>query len=371
MDKIEMNGKTYVSARRAAEEMEYAQDYIGQLCRGGKVACERVGRGWFVDLDELKEHREEANRVIYQSHIAHKEKKEEGSEDESTPVAITIGEDREDVSKSAVMSKPTIASNIAEAERIIAGRSYISDKRASEITGISVSDLVAMAQGGKIDTRRIDRTWYMLKSDVDALKQIAGQTTAIHTAMDGIATREEQMRDSLTAERANTTNVKYINDNRPLNVVPEKNTRPKDSILSAVLSEDEYYDDAAKESGGNIKRSGYSVSYEITSKNIDISPKRIAPKRQKYTPTNTIDSSQSLMPKFLLLPAGAAAITLLFGVSFIGISSKYENTDFGAVKIASSATAAVTLAEVTAITENFQKEALVLLRKARELIGSK
>jgi len=362
-----MNGKTYVSARRAAQEMEYAQDYIGQLCRGGKVVCERVGRGWFVDLDELKAHREEANRVIYQSHIAHRGEEGRNTDEESTPVAITVDETKKDTQDNhSVAPAPVVASSTASTERMIAGKAYISDKRASEITGISVSDLVGMAQGGKIDTRRIDRTWYMLKSDVNALKQIAGQSRPVHTAMDGIAKRDEQMRDSVAVERGNnTTEVTYINDTRALNIVPGKNVRPKDSILSAVLSEDEYYGGASKRSNGNSNTLEYSGPDEISNKNIDISSGRIASKRSKGDSTTVVGGNKSLMSKFLLLPAGAVAITFLFGMSFIAISSKYENTELGAVKIASSATAAVTLAEFADIAEDLQKSVSVFLKHAR------
>lgn len=52
-DSINFDGKIYISSRRAAEMSKYSNDYIGQLCRGGKVVSRMVGRTWFVDKDSL------------------------------------------------------------------------------------------------------------------------------------------------------------------------------------------------------------------------------------------------------------------------------------------------------------------------------
>lgn len=54
MDEIELDGKKFISARRAAKEHGYAPDYIGQLIRGGKLVGRKVGRGWFVELSSLE-----------------------------------------------------------------------------------------------------------------------------------------------------------------------------------------------------------------------------------------------------------------------------------------------------------------------------
>ena len=49
MEELEIQGKIYISAKRAHELTGYAKDYIGQLARAGKVAGTRVGRAWYVD----------------------------------------------------------------------------------------------------------------------------------------------------------------------------------------------------------------------------------------------------------------------------------------------------------------------------------
>ena len=59
-DSLILEGKIYISARRAAKIINYAQDYIGQLCRQGKLDSRMVGRSWFVTEESLLAHREAA-----------------------------------------------------------------------------------------------------------------------------------------------------------------------------------------------------------------------------------------------------------------------------------------------------------------------
>jgi len=55
-----IEGKQYISARRAAEITAYSKDYVGQLCRSGKLACRMVGRFWYVDEESLQKHQAES-----------------------------------------------------------------------------------------------------------------------------------------------------------------------------------------------------------------------------------------------------------------------------------------------------------------------
>lgn len=56
MDELDLQGKKYISSKRAAEVTGYAKDYVGQLARGGKVPATRVGRAWYVELNAIKRH---------------------------------------------------------------------------------------------------------------------------------------------------------------------------------------------------------------------------------------------------------------------------------------------------------------------------
>lgn len=57
MDEILIGDKNYISSRRAAKLTGYAKDYIGQLCREGRVAARLVGRSWYVLETAIQDHR--------------------------------------------------------------------------------------------------------------------------------------------------------------------------------------------------------------------------------------------------------------------------------------------------------------------------
>ena len=57
MHELIIDGKTYISSKRAAEITGYAKDYVGQLCREGRVEARLVGRSWYVLEDSIREHR--------------------------------------------------------------------------------------------------------------------------------------------------------------------------------------------------------------------------------------------------------------------------------------------------------------------------
>lgn len=56
MDELIIQGKKYISSKRAAEISGYAKDYVGQLIRSGKLHGVRFGRAWYVDEMELMKH---------------------------------------------------------------------------------------------------------------------------------------------------------------------------------------------------------------------------------------------------------------------------------------------------------------------------
>lgn len=56
-DRIELEGKMYISSADAARDMKYTKDYIGQLARAGKIDAKLIGRSWYVAEESLKEHK--------------------------------------------------------------------------------------------------------------------------------------------------------------------------------------------------------------------------------------------------------------------------------------------------------------------------
>lgn len=57
MDELTIDDKKYVSSKRAAQITGYAKDYIGQLCREGRVPARLVGRNWYVLESAIADHR--------------------------------------------------------------------------------------------------------------------------------------------------------------------------------------------------------------------------------------------------------------------------------------------------------------------------
>lgn len=56
MDSVDIQGKKYISSKRAAKLTGYTQDYVGQLARGEKVPATRVGRSWYVSEEDILSH---------------------------------------------------------------------------------------------------------------------------------------------------------------------------------------------------------------------------------------------------------------------------------------------------------------------------
>ena len=105
-DIIILEGKNYISARRASKLMNYAQDYVGQLCRGGKVDARMIGRSWFVTEESLKAHRESTIDNTPEERAQKFEKKIE------TTTRETIQESIQEIKQEKVLSpiEPTVTS---------------------------------------------------------------------------------------------------------------------------------------------------------------------------------------------------------------------------------------------------------------------
>ncbi|XKT74472.1 MAG: helix-turn-helix domain-containing protein [Patescibacteria group bacterium UBA2163] len=56
MEEVQINGQAYISSKRAAEISGYTQDYVGQLARDRKISATRIGRSWYIDESDLREH---------------------------------------------------------------------------------------------------------------------------------------------------------------------------------------------------------------------------------------------------------------------------------------------------------------------------
>ncbi len=61
---VGLDGKSYISAHRAAKLSGYNQDYVGQLARSGQIVSRQVGNRWYVDQDSLQAHKDQKEALL-------------------------------------------------------------------------------------------------------------------------------------------------------------------------------------------------------------------------------------------------------------------------------------------------------------------
>lgn len=134
-EEIFVAGKSYVSSKRASVLSGYAQDYIGQLARGGLIDAQRVGGLWYVAMDSLNGYR--TNSEGYKP---------------QPPVAVAVG---------------------AEAESVVSfdGKDYVTASRAAKLTGYNQDYVGQLARAGKILSRQIGNRWYVDREGLMRHKQ--------------------------------------------------------------------------------------------------------------------------------------------------------------------------------------------------------
>lgn len=57
MRELVIDGKKYQKASEIARNLGYTSDYVGQLCRSGKVSAQQIGRSWYVEVDSIHAHK--------------------------------------------------------------------------------------------------------------------------------------------------------------------------------------------------------------------------------------------------------------------------------------------------------------------------
>lgn len=102
MDVLELDGKQYVRATKAARDLGYATDYVGQLCRGGQIDAHLIGRTWYVCKDDLATHKTEKKRMsrikareyAHKSIAEHRQKNVVPTDTSTRKLSISYSEDK-------------------------------------------------------------------------------------------------------------------------------------------------------------------------------------------------------------------------------------------------------------------------------------
>lgn len=128
-EEMQIEGKSYISSKRAAEISRYAQDYIGQLARKSLIDARRIGGLWYVSMESLE---------------AYKSKAEEY--------------------KPVPPGKPTTP----EPGTLIFfdGKEYLSAARAADQTGYTQDYVGQLARSGAILSRQVGNRWYVERQSI-------------------------------------------------------------------------------------------------------------------------------------------------------------------------------------------------------------
>ncbi|MFT7507683.1 MAG: hypothetical protein ACI92I_000848 [Acidimicrobiales bacterium] len=100
MNSISIEGKKYVKATYIARELGYTADYVGQLCRAGKIDAQQVGRNWYVSEDSIRSHKKtryRSTKAVSQREIKEIIHTKDADSQESFSVSITKGSTKNEV----------------------------------------------------------------------------------------------------------------------------------------------------------------------------------------------------------------------------------------------------------------------------------
>lgn len=131
-DEILLEGKQFVSARRASEVSGYARDYVGQLARSGLIQAQRVGGLWYISLESLKGYQQ--NAEAYTPQVPQKTAQD---------MDATVSFD---------------------------GKDYLAASRAAKLTGYNQDYIGQLARAGKVLSRQIGNRWYVERGGLLAHK---------------------------------------------------------------------------------------------------------------------------------------------------------------------------------------------------------
>ena len=190
-----LQGKTYISSKRAAELCGYAQDYIGQLARGGLIDAQRIGGLWYVLLESLQKYK--TNAESYR------------------PEPPRYKPD------------PNLESTVT-----LEGKEYVSASLAAKLTQYNQDYVGQLARSGKVISHQVGNRWYV---DRAALVAHKNEKDALLAAV---------LAESVGLKRPTPSNASKMNPEREVLLTysrDEKNLMP---VISGIRRETLDYIDA-------------------------------------------------------------------------------------------------------------------------------
>lgn len=241
-EEVIVDGQTYISSRRAAELCGYAQDYVGQLARSGRVEARRVAGLWYVQESAIREHQTKA-----ETHVPAPRK------DVESRVADTVlGDD---------------------------GIEYVSANRASRLSGYNQDYIGQLARSEQIPARQFGNRWYVI---VDALlahkREKDALLAAVQTESVGLSKILESSEES---EPQQLTHYEY---------------RPEEAPLLPVIPHSSSVDSTPAKHEPDSETTAYSGVASDTSRHVPIRVFRGAPTRAPRGVSRDITRNKLAMP---------------------------------------------------------------------------
>ncbi|MBM3272651.1 hypothetical protein FJY94_05285 [Candidatus Kaiserbacteria bacterium] len=227
-DELMLSGKRYTSSKRAAEETGYAQDYIGQLARGGHIDAHRVGGLWYVSIESLR---------------SYKTKPNDGGKSSAQPVESDTKEETYTVPHAAHDEFVSFD-----------GKDYISASRASKVTGYNQDYVGQLARSGKILARQVGNRWFVERSGIIAHKE---QKDALLAAVQAQAVG--LIRSDQTTSRAG-----FVHGGKPFGEDEKTETgftyhKDTDSDLVPNIYESRLYEKSKDTDKDEVTHDGHSI----------------------------------------------------------------------------------------------------------------
>jgi len=138
-----VNGEKFISARRAAKEVGYAEDYVGQLCRDGKLPARMVGRSWYVSRKAILNH------------------KKGGAKKTAAPIVV--------VEQGAATGSKDLFFN---------GERFISSTKAAKTVGYANDYIGQLCRSGALECKMVGRSWYVSRKSILTHKKGGSKTIA-------------------------------------------------------------------------------------------------------------------------------------------------------------------------------------------------
>lgn len=123
-EEMEIDGKQYISSKRASVISGYAQDYIGQLARKSLIEARRIGGLWYVSMESLDTYKQKA---------AEFKPEPPARIDTKEPSALVFFD----------------------------GKEYLSASRAAEESGYTQDYVGQLARSGTLLSQQVGNRWYV------------------------------------------------------------------------------------------------------------------------------------------------------------------------------------------------------------------